>query len=167
MVKTDAFRQDLLYLLNTACVELPPLRKRGNDITLLAHHFVHQFAAEFKKSILSISIEGQEKLLSHDWPGNVRELRNVIERAVLFEDGHQLTEENISIFRTRSQIDEIPEVRKQSGVVDFPTNGLNLKNVEEELVRKALKQADGNKTKAAKLLGISKPTLYARLKKYE
>lgn len=160
-VTNNTFREELFYRLNVASIELPPLRDRGNDIILLAEHFLKLYNWEFGRGIKGLNPDVQSLLLKHSWPGNVRELRNVIERAVLFEKGIYLSLESVMLLN-------VPQIKKpESFKTPEGLNGFSLSKVEKSLIERALKQTGGNKTQAAKLLGISREKLRYRIKKLE
>ena len=165
-VAEGTFREELYYRLNVAAIQLPPLRNRGNDVILLAEHFLKTFNAEFKRNIQDMDSDVKSILLKHSWPGNVRELRNVIERAVLFEKGETLSSDSVSLLH-------VPHVLKSGSSdsktefldLEFPSDGLSLMEVEKSLIEKALKETNGNQSRAARLLGISREKLRYRIKK--
>ena len=154
------FRQDLLYRLKVISVIIPPLRERPEDVPLLAEHFLKHFAEEFKKSPRQLSREAAEALGRYDWPGNARELRNVIERLIILESASVIEPQHFP-----------PEIRagvKKQGkwLVELPTGGTALAEVERQLVLQAMERARGNQTRAAELLGIERDALRRRLVKY-
>ncbi|MDD2245718.1 MAG: sigma-54 dependent transcriptional regulator [Proteiniphilum sp.] len=151
MVASGDFRQDLLYRINTIELHIPPLRERGNDIELLAGHFLQRFARKYKKDIRSISSVALRKLKEYHWPGNVRELQHAIERAVILATGFVLTPDDFVLKPTAS--------RKSKA------ENLNLENIERKAIEKALEQSAGNMNQAAELLGISRFTLYRKIEK--
>mgnify|MGYP001267714554 CR=1 FL=1 len=158
-VKTGRFRNDLFYRLNVIQLELPPLRERGSDILLLAQSFIQALSQRFNKSFTGLAQPAAACLLAYDWPGNVRELRNVIERALVLSRHDQLT------------VEDFPEsMRHPSGDAPLPaslTDGgqiLPLEEMERRYLLYVLEQLDGNRTLAAKLLGVDRKTLYRKLK---
>ena len=151
MVARGEFRQDLLYRINTIELHIPPLRERGKDVELLANHFLHRFAKKYKKDIRSISTSALRKLNAYNWPGNVRELQHAMERAVILASGYTLSGDDFMLKPVSSR-KLIPE-------------NLNLEEMEQTAIEKALEQADGNMNKAAELLGISRFTLYRKMEK--
>ena len=151
-VENGNFRSDLLYRINTIEIHLPPLRERGGDIILLANHFLAKSAYKYKRPIERLSKEAKEKLLNYNWPGNVRELQNVIERAVILSSEGTLQGDNIVL---QSSV-------KKKGI---EREGLNLETLEKETIDRALQLSEGNMNKAAELLGISRYTLYRKIKK--
>ncbi|TFB13742.1 sigma-54-dependent Fis family transcriptional regulator [Candidatus Marinimicrobia bacterium MT.SAG.4] len=168
LTSEDKFREDLYYRLNVAMIELPPLRERGEDITLLAEHFVSVYNAEFKRNVRGILPEVKQQLIDYRWPGNVRELKNVIERAVLFEEGEYISFDSIRITDSK-QAAQTSDFRleKESLIENYAAEGISLDEVERSLIEKALKSANGNQTKAAKLLGISREKIKYRMKKFD
>jgi len=152
MVEEGTFRQDLLYRINTIELHIPPLRERGNDIQLLADYFLTRYARKYKKEIKGLSRDARTKLQNYDWPGNVRELQHAMERAVILSDGQMLKPENFMLQPSAS--------RKK-----IETEELNLSILEKEAIERALRRADGNVTRAAELLGITRFALYRKLDK--
>jgi transcriptional regulator with GAF, ATPase, and Fis domain len=157
-VKEGTFREDLYYRLNVILLNLPPLRKRQNDIPLLAKYFLERFVAEQNKNIHDFEQEAMRFLLNYNWPGNVRELENSIEHAVVLakESTVLLTDLPSAILEEGSLSLPDPDVRQCSIVEN-----------EENLIRKVLEESEWNKTAAAVQLGISRSTLYEKLKKYQ
>ncbi len=149
------FRRDLLYRINTVDLVLPPLRERDQDIELLAKHFLKQYAQKYFKPDLVLGEQAVSKLMTYSWPGNIRELQYTIERAVILCDKNELTANEI-IFSSL----ETPIEHKSDH--DF-----SLSNVEKNTVIKVLEKHNGNISKAAKELGITRTALYRRLSKYE
>ena len=153
------FREDLYYRLNVFPITIPPLRERREDIPLLAERFLHKFAAETGSRVEEISPEAMRKLVEYHWPGNVRELENVIERSLLYADGRVLLPEHI-------RLDYAPRraVNGTAGAVDgFLPEGMTLDEYEQHLIREALRRAGGNKSQAARLLGLTRNALRYRL----
>ena len=153
MVQEGTFRQDLLYRINTIELHIPPLRERGNDILLLADHFLNRYARKYKKKLTGLTRDAKTKLQSYAWPGNVRELQHAIERAVILSDGSMLKPENFMLHPA--------PVHKKGDLSDE----LNLGVLEKEAIERALRRADGNITRAAELLGITRFALYRKLDK--
>lgn len=152
MVEDGNFRQDLLYRINTIEIHIPPLRERGNDIILLAEHFLDRYTRKYKKEIHGLTREAKNKLLKYAWPGNVRELQHTIERAVILGDGSMLKPENFLFHTTSKQ-------KKEEEVV------LNLEQLERQAIEKALRISNGNISRAAEYLGITRFALYRKLEK--
>ena len=149
MVREGTFRQDLYFRINVFHLPLPPLRERTEDIESLAEQFVSTFAARYHRQVNGLSAASVERLKAHPWSGNVRELQNVIERAVIMGEGPLLQPEDL----------DLPAALGSSSATP-------LEAAEEQTIRTALARYGGNLTLVAKELGISRPTLYARLKKY-
>ena len=160
-VHARRFREDLFYRLNVVQIHVPPLRARGNDVLLLAEHFVQRFAGRAHKRILSVSPEAQRKLLAYDWPGNVRQLENSIERAVALTRGEHIQPEDLP-----EKVQSFDGWSRVAEDVDLE-NVLTLDQVERRQIERALRQAHGNKTRAAKALGIDRRTLYRKLDRYD
>ncbi len=166
-VRQAKFRQDLYYRLAVCPITLSPLRAetRKEDILLLAQYFIRQSAIcpEKKGRIKGLTKLAAEMLLKHPWPGNVRELRNVIERAILLESGERIGTDNL--FFEPESIDADEKVLPQSGHA-ASMRDFSLEKAEKELVRRALDEAGWQKTRAASLLGITRATLYAKVRQY-
>ncbi len=159
-VSEKKFREDLYYRINVVRVEVPPLRARGNDILLLAQHFVERAASRANKNVVGLVSAAAEKLLGYDWPGNVRELENCMERAVALTRFDQITVEDLP--------EKIRNYQSSHVVVasDDPNDLLNMNEVERRYIQRVLKAVAGNKTQAAKLLGFDRRTLYRKLDRY-
>ncbi|NEM97770.1 sigma-54-dependent transcriptional regulator [Pontibacter burrus] len=158
MVQRNEFRQDLLYRINTVELNLPPLRNRLDDIPLFAEHFLSIYARKYKQPLKRLSDPGLAKLRRYSWPGNVRELQHVLERASIMSDNRELQADDF-FFLTES---EIPQT------IATPANdAVKLDDLERDAVQRALDKHDGNISKAAKELGLSRGALYRRLEKYE
>jgi transcriptional regulator with PAS, ATPase and Fis domain len=157
-VQRAQLRKDLYYRLRVFPVHLPPRRERRGDIALLAAHFIDLFNREFRKRVEGLSPESLRMLESHHWDGNVRELKNAIERAMLFADGPRLAPGDFSILSPRSSLDA-PFV--------LPPEGINLDQLERSLVTQALKRADGNRTRAGALLGMTRDRMRYRIEKFD
>jgi DNA-binding NtrC family response regulator len=155
-LEQGTFREDLYYRLNVVPLNIPPLRDRKVDIPFLAGHFVQKLAADMGSRVESITDEAVEKLMSYHWPGNVRELENVIERSLVMCSGTELDADDI-------KLENAPRPRQQSGDPSFLPEGLTLDQYEQELIREALRRADGNKSQAARLLGLTRNALRYRL----
>ena len=158
-VKEGRFRSDLFYRLNVIELELPPLRERGNDILLLAQHFIEQLARKFNKSVGGLAQPAAACLLGYPWPGNIRELHNVIERALALTVHDSLTVEDLP-----DQVRQIGGAGPIPGVPAGEGQILPLEEVERRYLRQVLDQLGGNRTLAAKLLGVDRKTLYRKLK---
>jgi len=154
LISEGRFREDLYYRLAEIVVNIPPLRARTGDASLLAHAFVRRFAAENGRGAMSLREDALRAIEAHAWPGNVRELENCIKRAVIMADGNQLTAADIGLL----------------GGVQAEETVLDLRNARDEAEKRvtiaALARADGNVVKAAKLLGVSRPTLYDMMHRF-
>ena len=158
-INDGAFRNDLKYRLDVIAIELPALRDRGDDIRLLATHFVEKFAHEFRKPINKIDDATFDKLMHYGWPGNVRELRNVAERAVLLSKSESLTPEDCVLGRAE------PVEEREGGEIALPAEGIDLRGLEDGLLRQALDRSNNDHMQAAKLLGLSRDALRFRLER--
>ena len=152
MVDEGRFRQDLLYRINTIEIHIPPLRERGNDILLLAEHFLRRYARKYQKEMKGLTREAQNKLLRYDWPGNVRELQHTMERAVILGDGSLLRPENFPL-------QALPAPTRKE------TENLNLEQLERQAIERAMRLCEGNVSRAAERLGITRFALYRKLEK--
>ncbi|HOP58676.1 MAG TPA: sigma-54 dependent transcriptional regulator [Bacteroidales bacterium] len=151
MIAEGLFREDLLYRINTIQIEVPPLRDRGNDIILLSDHFLKDYANKYNKPNLKINKPAYDKLLRYSWPGNIRELQHTIEKAVILSESDVLKPEdfylrNVNVYENRDNIPTIEEMEKN-------------------LIDLALEKNNGNYSAAAEQLGITRQTLYNKLKK--
>ena len=151
-IEEQEFREDLYYRLNVVNIELPPLRERKEDIPLLAEHFLNKFAADNRKEVTGFSPDAMEFLLGYDWPGNVRELENAIERAVILAKDSLIT------------VADLPQ--ENLSLVRLASTGKNLKEVEKNHILNVLRKTGGNYSEAARILGISRMTLYNKAKEY-
>lgn len=153
MVQDGTFRQDLLYRINTVEIRVPPLTERVEDIPLLVDHFLSYYARKYHKSVSRISGEAMNRLKRYAWPGNIRELQHALERAVIMTDSDTLQESDFLFGRTAAG---------QAGNNDT----LNLDEVEKTAISKALQLHNGNISKAADELGLTRASLYRRMEKY-
>jgi DNA-binding NtrC family response regulator len=154
MIHDGLFREDLLYRINTITIELPPLRERGNDILLLAEFFLHKYRIKYNKPGLKIHQKAQNILLKYRWPGNVRELQHSIEKAVILADKSILDEDSFTLNDASS---------KQK----FDLQDKTIEEMEKEMIMASIDKEKGNMSAVAKKLGITRPTLYKKLKKFE
>jgi two-component system response regulator AtoC len=166
------FRLDLYYRLSIIQIDIPPLRERGDDVLLLADHYIRTIGDRLKmrKKIEGLSAEVSAAFRRYAWPGNVRELRNVIERALILEDSNVITMEylpNALAGDSAPRIGASQAAPAPGAVFALPREGLSLDDVEMAFVRQAIERSDGNQTRAAELLGISRDQLRYRLKKLE
>lgn len=166
-VRSGQMRQDLYYRLNTFQIEIPALRQRREDIPALVSNFLQRFSEQLGKAEPQFSPEAFARMMTYHWPGNIRELQNAVEYSVILADRDIITEKQLP------EILQLPTVLQQAagssvGTPHFGTLGstLNLDDQEKETILKALAQAHGNKKKAAEILGIHRPTLYSKLKRY-
>jgi len=160
-IREGTFREDLFYRLNVARITIPPLRERQADILPLALFFMDKFNEKFRKQFRTISEEARRLLLEHPWTGNVREIRNVIERVVLMETGDEIEPGHLA-FMKKSFGDAATAAR----AIRLPATGLNLDELTKDLILQALERTGGHRGRAAKLLGISRPTMIYRIEKY-
>lgn len=152
-VAAREFREDLYYRLNVLRLEMPPLKERNGDIPLLAQHFLRHYAEKNRKNVLRFSSRAMDILLHHPWPGNVRELENTVERAVILCPSDTITEENLPM--------------GMDAAAPPPGSGKTLADLERQAIFTTLEQTGGNKSEAAKILGITRATLHNKLKIYE
>jgi DNA-binding NtrC family response regulator len=155
-VKGGKFREDLFYRLQVMPILLPPLRERRGDVSLLANYFIDRFNREFRKRVRGLSPAATEVLEQYQWPGNIRELRNAIERAMLLIDREWLEPDN---FTTLTRTVTPTQFR-------LPPEGVDLDEVERQLLTQALERAGGNQTQAAHLLGINRDQVRYRIEKF-
>jgi two-component system response regulator HydG len=159
-IEAERFRDDLYYRLNVVTLHIPPLRERREDIPLLTQHFLKAFSEKNRKQIKGFTPQAMDRLLKYDWPGNTRELMNAVERAVVLAQSEYLDEEELPlILRDISLEGEIP-------LKDVIPADLPLDEVEKASILKTLELAGGNKSEAARRLGITRRTLHKKLKKY-
>jgi two-component system, NtrC family, response regulator AtoC len=154
-LEQGTFREDLYYRLNVVPMNIPPLRERKQDIPFLANHFVRKLAPDTGRRVESITDAAMEKLVSYHWPGNVRELENVIERSLVMCSGTELDARDI-------KLENAPRPRAQNDSHFLP-EGMTLDQYEQEIIREALRRADGNKSQAARMLGLTRNALRYRL----
>ena len=153
MVADGEFREDLLYRINTIHIDVPPLRKRGEDIAVLAEFYLRKYAQKYGKPKLSFSSKTLDKLMQYDWPGNVRELQHTIEKAVILTDNNKL------------MADEFLFHQAPKGNGKYKAT--SLADMEKEIIALALEHHEGNMSRIANELGVTRPTLYNKLKKYD
>lgn len=155
------FREDLYYRLNVVSLEIPPLKNRRDDIPLLAQHFLEMFSTKNNKEIKGFTPKAMDRLIRHDWPGNVRELMNAVERGVVLTRTEYLDVQDFAVMENASQspAEAVP-------IFDGEENNQSLEAVEKAAVLRMLEAVDGNKSEAARRLGITRKTLHKKLKKY-
>jgi len=159
LVNGGQFRKDLYYRLKVMVIEMPPLRERMEDILLLGNLFIEENNKELGKSVTGISEAASEYLLNYQWPGNVRELKNIIERAMILSNGKEILPAHLPIELRKGQMEGLEDRVSDS-------EDLALETVEKKHITDVLMMMDGNKSKAARMLGISRSTLREKLKKY-
>ena len=152
MVREGLFREDLLYRINTIQIEVPPLRERGNDVLVLADFFLKKYASKYNKPNLKINQQAQEKLLKYNWPGNIRELQHTVEKAVILSDNNILKPEDFFM-------------RPVATVQNHATE-LTLEEMEKRMINQAISKNQGNLSAAAEQLGITRQTLYNKMKRF-
>ncbi len=157
MVAGGAFRQDLLYRINTVEIRLPPLRERGEDIPLLAHHFLQLFTQKYRRQALNFSDAALRAMQLYPWPGNVRELQHMVERAVILVDAAAIQPQDLAFS---------PPIGQSQDDDQIPRNTLDLEVIERAAVRKALSEYGGNISQAARALGLTRKSLYRRIEKF-
>jgi DNA-binding NtrC family response regulator len=160
-IRENTFREDLFYRLNVARITIPPLRDRQADILPLALFFMNKFNEKFRKQFRGISEEAQKLLLDHPWTGNVREMRNVIERVILMEDGREIEPSQLDFMKKTSG-----DLSTAGSKIRLPSTGLNLDELTRDLIIQALERSGGHRGRAARLLGMSRPTMIYRIEKY-
>jgi len=156
-LEEGTFREDLYYRLNVVPIDIAPLRERKEDIPDLVNLFISRFAADSGKSIENISADAMQILVNYHWPGNVRELQNIVERACALAKGNMLQASDIHL--------DVRQAKSTNGAGGFLPNGMTLEQWEDEMVQEALRRANGNKSQAARLLGLSRNALRYRLSK--
>lgn len=157
LVRQNMFRDDLFYRLNVISLHLPPLRERREDVPLLADHFLNKFAEKNSKQIKGFTPQAMDKLIKYDWPGNIRELMNTVERGVVLANSTFLDERDLPIISVENET----MAQAQDTSVD-----LSLEEIEKASILKTLEVTNGNKSEAARRLGITRMTLHKKLKKY-
>ena len=160
-LEQGTFREDLYYRLNVVPISIPPLRERREEIPYLVDHFIARFTRESEKPLAGITPAALKLLTDFHWPGNVRELENIIERAVALSVGTVIDVGDIRLDVSASR----PAPVATGGSVPFPPEGMTLEQFEDEIIREALRRAGGNKSQAARLLGLSRNALRYRLSK--
>jgi DNA-binding NtrC family response regulator len=159
-IRDGLLRDDLFYRISTITIHVPPLRDRSEDIQLLTEHFLHMYGQKYDRAIAGVSQAAYQRLFGHTWPGNVRELQNVIERAVLLAKGNRIEPVDLP-FDNGS----LPEGSPAGTGWDVPPN-MTLEDIERLVIEKTLQRTGGNKQAAANLLGIYRPRLYSKIRKY-
>jgi len=172
----DRFRKDLYFRLAVILLHLPPLRDRGDDVLLLADHYLGRFRSKYGRGVRRLTAAAQGELLRYPWPGNVRELSHVIERAVLWSSGEELAPEHLGLSQPTGSVVDHPSLGETSPsrepgtpAADQPSGtqaSMTLDQWERQLLEQALRETGGNQTRAAQKLGISRDTLRYRMKKH-
>ncbi|MCB2193172.1 MAG: sigma-54 dependent transcriptional regulator [Deltaproteobacteria bacterium] len=163
LIEKGKFLGDLVYRIEVIGLDLPPLRQRSEDIPLLVKYFVERMSQRYSKPVVGVSPRAMQALMEHPWPGNVRQLENVIARAVILSKSQRLGWEDFSDLLG----DEEPTSPSPGGIISgLPEEGATIKDMERELIEKTLAQCGGNKSQAAKRLGISRKGLYEKLERY-
>ncbi len=160
-IRDGLLRDDLFYRISTITIHVPPLRERMEDIQLLTDHFLKLYAEKYERPIAGVSQSAYQRLFSHPWPGNVRELQNVIERAVLLAKGEHLEPVDLPFDNGGPANAASPAL-----AWDVPPN-MTLEDIEKFVIERTLQRTGGNKQKAANMLGIYRPRLYSKIKKYK
>jgi DNA-binding NtrC family response regulator len=161
-VADKRFRKDLFFRLNVVTLSMPPLRELGEDILTIAEHLLKRYNIEFKKKVRGFTDPARRRLLDHRWPGNVRELANCIERAMIFAEGEPIDVSDLVLSPLA-----VSAASADADRWKVPAGGVDLEDVERRLILSALEQSGHNKTKAARLLGLSRDTLRYRLDKFQ
>lgn len=159
MVGNTEFRQDLLYRINTVEIHLPPLRDRGEDIQLLAEHFVEIYCKKYRKPGKRLSAATVSRLLKYHWPGNVRELQHALERAIIMSDEQILQPTDFSFLMPKAEAEA-------EGQSELELSDFDLETVEKMMIQKAISKHSGNISQAAKALGLTRASLYRRMEKH-
>ena len=154
MVMEGLFRQDLLFIINTIQIDLPPLRERGNDINLMGGYFLNKFATKYERGKMHFSAETVSSMQEYLWPGNIRELEHSIEKAVILAEGEIITPDDLFLKRTASRIQQKKEVNP------------SFNEIERDIIRRALLRNNGNMVTTARELGVTRQTIYNKIKRY-
>jgi DNA-binding NtrC family response regulator len=154
MTLDGTFRQDLLFRINTIQIDLPPLRERGDDIDLMAHHFLSRYAKKYNRGPLTFARDALAAMRDYTWPGNIRELEHSIEKAAILAEGNEVRPDDLHLRHAPAQ--QQAAQHERASYDDY----------EREILKKALIRNGGNMSNAAKELGISRQTIYNKMKKY-
>ena len=158
------FREDLFYRLNVLRINIPPLRERGDDRLIMARYFMDQISHEMGVAPKPFSANAIDILNLHNWPGNIREMKNVVQRAIVLSDGPEIAAEHLSIFEREWNAGGQDDDPGQS--IRIPDTGMTLAEIEAEALRITLKLTGGNRSAAARILGISRPTIHRKIREY-
>jgi Nif-specific regulatory protein len=156
LINEKKFRQDLYFRLNVVQIELPALRDRGDDVLLLAQHFLSQFCAKARRKIPEITATAKKQLLRHQWPGNIRELRNMMERLAYLTDGAKIDASDLAFVSS-------PSTGQDAVPMDLPLTDAT-KAFQVDYIQKHIKRASGNMTDAAERMGLHRSNLYRKMK---
>ncbi len=159
-IRDGLLRDDLFYRISTITIHVPPLRERMEDIQLLSDHFFKEYSEKYDRPLNGVSQSAYQRLFSHSWPGNVRELQNVLERAVLLAKGDRIEPVDLPFDNGTA-----PSATSPTMAWDVPPN-MTLEDIEKFVIERTLQRTGGNKQKAANMLGIYRPRLYSKIKKY-
>ncbi|MBO7349078.1 MAG: sigma-54-dependent Fis family transcriptional regulator [Spirochaetales bacterium] len=162
MVRDGKFREDLFFRLNVVRIHIPPLRERKDDIPLLAAWILKKLNANMGRHFSGLTPEAMEKLKSYDFYGNIRELENILERAAIFSDGDLITDDNIEL-----RGEDLRPAASKGAAASADMEAVSLKEIEKQTIEKALRRWEGNRTKAAKELGITRRTLITKIEEYD
>ena len=162
MVRDGKFREDLFFRLNVVRIHIPPLRERKDDIPLLAAWIIKKLNANMGRHFSGLTPEAMEKLKSYDFYGNIRELENILERAAIFSDGDLITDDNIEL-----RGEDLRPAASKGAATSADMEAVSLKEIEKQTIEKALRRWEGNRTKAAKELGITRRTLITKIEEYD
>ena len=162
MVRDGKFREDLFFRLNVVRIHIPPLRERKDDIPLLAAWIIKKLNANMGRHFSGLTPEAMEKLKSYDFYGNIRELENILERAAIFSDGDLITDDNIEL-----RGEDLRPAASKGAAASADLEAVSLKEIEKQTIEKALRRWEGNRTKAAKELGITRRTLITKIEEYD
>ena len=162
MVRDGKFREDLFFRLNVVRIHIPPLRERKEDIPLLAAWLIKKLNANMGRHFSGLTPEAMDKLKSYDFYGNIRELENILERAAIFSDGDLITDDNIEL-----RGEDLRPASAKGTESSTDAEGLSLKEIEKQTIEKALRRWEGNRTRAAKELGITRRTLITKIEEYD
>ncbi len=167
LIKNGEFRNDLYYRLNVLTINVPPLRSRGQDILLIADHFLKEFAAEYECPVHGFTPEAKELMMQYQWPGNVRELRHALERITLLSDNEQITIEELEqTLESETPILLSEKEHTKQFRIDIPPHGITLAEAEKEVIQEILDRFNWNKRRTSKILGISRPRLDRKIQLY-
>ena len=158
LVSEKKFREDLFFRLNVVMIEIPPLRDRGEDVILLAEHFLSTFCAKARRKTLQISASARNRLLAHRWPGNVRELRNMMERLAYLSDGDQVRPDDLAFINAPQKEDA-----NSSVAMDLPLTDAT-KEFQIDYIQRHIDRCGGNMTDAAQRMGLHRSNLYRKMK---